>query len=55
MKEKLKRLFCRHDYRKVGFYEQQENGIRYSVRIYRCKKCGKEIHVDGRKDKWYRE
>ena len=44
------RLFCNHDYEKIDFYEAIDRGIRYSVRIYRCSKCGKVIHVDGRKD-----
>ena len=42
------KLFCKHEYEKIDYYEKVEHGIRYSVRIYKCKKCGKEIHVDGR-------
>jgi hypothetical protein len=48
--KKLKKFLCNHDYRKIGFHEEEENGVRYSVRTYKCKKCGKEINVDGRKD-----
>ena len=44
--------FCKHVYEKIDYYEQVEHGIRYSVRIYKCKKCGKEIYVDGRKDRY---
>lgn len=50
----FQKLFCKHDYAKTGFYEQQEYGIRYPIRIYKCQKCGKVIHVDGRKDKYAR-
>lgn len=50
----FRNLLCKHEYEKVGFYEQQEYGIRYPVRIYKCTKCGNEIHVDGRKDKYAR-
>ena len=46
----LKKIFCKHTYEKVGFYEEIEYGIRYSIRIYRCSKCGKVIHRDGRID-----
>lgn len=42
--------FCRHQYQKVGFVEAQKAGIRYSVRRYKCAKCGKEIWIDGRFD-----
>ena len=45
---KLRQWFCRHEYKKIGFYEEMEYGIRYSVRVYKCTKCGKEIHIDGR-------
>lgn len=48
------KLFCKHAYERYGFYESEteDGGIRYSMRIYKCKKCGKEIYVDGRKDKY---
>ena len=49
---KLRKWLCKHDYEQVGFYEEMECGIRYSVRIYQCKKCGNEIHVDGRRDRY---
>lgn len=39
----LAQLFCCHQYQKVGFREVQQAGIRYSVRKYRCSKCGKEV------------
>ena len=51
MKNILK-WFCKHDYEKIGWYEQQEYGIRYPIRIYKCTKCGKVIYVDGRKDRY---
>lgn len=48
--EKLKQLFCKHDYEQYGFRVEEQNNIRFSMRLYKCKKCGKEIWVDGRKD-----
>lgn len=50
------KLFCKHDYGLISFYEAEAaNGsIRYSMRIYKCQKCRKEIEVDGRKD-WIRK
>ena len=47
---KLKKLFCKHDYKKIDFREEEQDNIRFSMRLYRCKKCGKEIWIDGRKD-----
>lgn len=52
--KKLRQWFCKHDYEKIGWYEQQEYGIRFSIRIYKCQKCGKVINVDGRKDRYAR-
>ena len=51
----FKRLFCRHDYCKIAWYEEYdyEHNERYAVRIYKCKKCGKEINVDGRFDPYF--
>lgn len=46
----FKQLFCKHNYKKVGFRQEVERGIRYSVRNYKCNKCGKSIWVDGRDD-----
>ena len=52
MKQFFKRLFCKHDYIKIDWYQTLDNnGVRYSRRQYRCKKCGKQIWVDGRYDK----
>lgn len=34
MRELLRRLFCRHDYGKIGWQEAEENHIRYSIRQY---------------------
>lgn len=44
-------ILCQHQYEEIGFIEAYDGGIRYSVRSYRCHKCGKEILVDGRHDK----
>ena len=46
----LTALFCNHAYEKVAWKECQQNNIRFSMRLYKCTKCGKEIWVDGRKD-----
>lgn len=50
------KLFCKHDYKQIDFYaaETVDGSLRYSTRIYKCQKCGKEIEVDGRKD-WIRK
>ena len=55
MKRFLKRLFCRHDYFKISWYEEYdyEHNERYAVRVYKCQKCGKEINVDGRYDPYF--
>jgi len=56
MKNFLKRLFCKHQYEKISWYEKYDEctpcTLRYSIRIYRCVKCRKEIEVDGRYDKY---
>lgn len=48
----FKRLFCKHAYVQIRFREEIDHfrNTRYSVRNYRCPKCGKEIWVDGRHD-----
>lgn len=46
----ISKLFCRHQYQQIGFREAYSDGIRYSVRKYKCEKCGKECWVDGRYD-----
>jgi len=46
----LKSLFCRHDYHKIDWREEIEDNLAYSVRLYKCAHCGKEIWVDGRYD-----
>lgn len=46
----IKRLFCRHDFEQVGWREAVEDGVRYSERLYECRKCGKKAWIDGRKD-----
>lgn len=54
LKSFFKKLFCRHQYVKIGFSQEIDRGERYSLRRYRCQKCGKEIRVDGRRDPyWY--
>ena len=47
----LRQMLCEsHDYMKIGFREEERNNVRFSMRHYRCYKCGKEIWVDGRRD-----
>lgn len=48
----FRQLFCKHQFEKTGYFENIAGGILYSIRIYKCQKCGKEIHVDGRHDKY---
>lgn len=50
IKRTIKMLFCKHTYEKIGFIEKEDNSIRYSLRHFRCSKCGKEKWVDGRKE-----
>ena len=57
MKEFFKRLFCKHDYEKIGWmqeYDERRNE-RYAARLYQCNKCGKKIWVDGRYDPYFRK
>ena len=48
----LTRLFCRHEWVKIGFREELDeiHNMRYSVRRYKCQKCGKVVDQDGRYD-----
>ena len=46
----FRRLFCRHEYEQVGWFEDYDGSLSFSRRIYRCSRCGKEICVDGRLD-----
>ena len=52
MKSFFKRTFCNHKFTKISWYEQLDNvrNERYAVRVYKCKKCGKKIELDGRYD-----
>ena len=47
-------LFCRHEYRKMGFHEEildnTHEPIRMSIRHYQCVKCNRKVHVIGRRD-----
>lgn len=54
--EKLRKIFCRHEFVKYAWYEEYDNrrNERYAVRLYRCEKCGKEIQVDGRYDPYWK-
>lgn len=49
----LKRIFHKHQYEKIGWYEEEENNEMYSIRIYKCTECGKTIEVDGRYDPYF--
>lgn len=48
----IKRLFCKHEYEKIGFREEYDGKIRYSIRNYRCKKCGKNTWIDARNNSY---
>lgn len=50
MKSFLMKLFCKHDWVKIGFREVENTETRYSMRHYECEKCGKRKWVDGRMD-----
>ena len=54
MKNLLKKLFCKHNYEKIGFTQHYDfsKNIRYPIRLYRCNKCGNEKRIDGRYDKY---
>ena len=49
---KLHQLFHKHEYEKIAWYEEYDEyrNVMYSVRVYKCNTCGREIHVDGRND-----
>lgn len=51
--EHIRNLFCWHYFQYHGFKvaDDEYRNIRYSKRKYICKKCGKEIWVDGRADR----
>lgn len=50
--KRIRQLFCLHSYEKIGFIDNYDNGVRYPIRKYRCEKCGKELLIDGRYDKY---
>ena len=51
----LKQLFCKHEYVKISWYQEEDKyrNERYAIRIYGCNKCGKQIKVDGRYDPYF--
>lgn len=51
---KLRQIFCKHDYSYHDFYaEKNDDDMFYhSVRVYKCLYCGKEEHIDTRKEDW---
>jgi len=52
----IRKLFCKHSYEQVSWYvaEDKYRNERYSIRIYKCAKCGKQIEVDGRCDPYFK-
>lgn len=52
MKQFIKRTFCKHKYHQISWREEYDKyrNERYSMRLYQCEKCGKEIWIDGRYD-----
>ena len=55
MKEFFKKTFCKHDYKQISWYQEEDKfrNERYAVRIYKCTKCEKQIEVDGRFDPYF--
>ena len=55
--KKFRQLFCRHEWKKIGFFEGLDEAcnVRYSVRRYECRKCGRVSHQDGRRDRLERK
>ena len=49
---KIRQIFCKHIYEKIAWQEEYDDhkNERFSMRFYKCQKCGKEIWVDGRMD-----
>lgn len=45
----FKKLFCSHNYEQIDWREEYDrhSGTRYSMKLYKCPKCGKEIWVVG--------
>jgi len=41
------RLFCMHLYRQISWHEESDGCTRFSIRHYRCDKCGRTVHVYG--------
>lgn len=54
MREKIKqfltRLFCRHEWVKTAVYQEIEDNVRFGIREYCCRKCGKVSYRDSRRD-----
>lgn len=46
----LKKIFCNHKWEKICFVTVEENNLRFSIRTYKCNKCGKTKKVDSRCD-----
>lgn len=46
----IKQLFCKHDYHRTNWCECYSDGTTFSVREYRCTKCGHVQYTDSRKD-----
>ena len=53
MKTFLERLLCRHEWVKTAVRQEVDEirNIRYGVRRYECRKCGKASYQDGRADR----
>lgn len=53
MKIPFKRIFCKHEYKSLYWFQEIKHGNRYSIHKIQCVKCGKERFVDG--DTWHFE
>ena len=57
IRDRLRQAFCRHRWKKIGFFEGLDgnHNVRYSIRRYECTKCGRVSHQDGRHDRLERK
>lgn len=48
-----RRLFCRHEWVKKAVIQDVDplRNVRYPIRRYECRKCGRVSHQDGRHDR----
>ena len=49
---KTRQICCKHSYEKIAWYEEYDEyrNEKFPMKLYGCRKCGKEIWIDGRMD-----